>query len=39
MENRLPGANAIPCLAMATSLAAGLHALENALEPYAPMQG
>lgn len=39
VENRLPGADANPYLAIAASLAAGLHGLENALEPSAPIQG
>ena len=39
MENRLPGADANPYLAIAASLAAGLHGLRHALEPTAPIQG
>ncbi|WP_429492911.1 glutamine synthetase family protein [Pseudomonas sp. S30_BP2TU TE3576] len=39
VENRLPGADANPYLALAASLAAGLHGIENALEPSAPIQG
>ncbi|PNB74342.1 glutamine synthetase [Pseudomonas sp. GW456-E7] len=39
VENRLPGADANPYLAIAASLAAGLHGIENALEPSAPIQG
>ena len=39
VENRLPGADANPYLAIAASLAAGLHGIENALEPSGPIQG
>jgi glutamine synthetase len=39
VENRLPGADANPYLAIAASLAAGLHGLEHALEPAPPIQG
>ena len=39
VENRLPGADANPYLAIAASLAAGLHGIENKLEPSAPIQG
>jgi len=39
VENRLPGADANPYLAIAASLAAGLHGIENELEPSAPVQG
>ncbi|AQL38498.1 glutamine synthetase [Pseudomonas syringae pv. actinidiae ICMP 9853] len=39
VENRLPGADANPYLAIAASLAAGLHGIEQRLEPTAPMQG
>ena len=39
VENRLPGADANPYLAIATSLAAGLHGIEQRLEPAAPVQG
>lgn len=39
VENRLPGADANPYLAIAASLAAGLHGIEKALEPSAPIQG
>lgn len=39
VENRLPGADANPYLALAASLAAGLHGLEQRLQPSAPMQG
>lgn len=39
VENRLPGADANPYLAIAASLAAGLHGIENELEPSAPIQG
>jgi glutamine synthetase len=39
VENRLPGADANPYLAIAASLAAGLHGIEQQLEPTAPIQG
>jgi len=39
VENRLPGADANPYLAIAASLAAGLHGIENRLEPGEPIQG
>jgi len=39
VENRLPGADANPYLALAASLAAGLHGLERELTPSAPIQG
>jgi glutamine synthetase len=39
VENRLPGADANPYLAIAASLAAGLHGIERQLEPTAPVQG
>ncbi|MCP1622279.1 glutamine synthetase [Pseudomonas nitroreducens] len=39
VENRLPGADANPYLAIAASLAAGLHGIEQGLEPTAPIQG
>jgi glutamine synthetase len=39
VENRLPGADANPYLALAASLAAGLYGLENGLQPSAPIQG
>lgn len=39
VENRLPGADANPYLAIAASLAAGLHGIERELEPTAPLQG
>ncbi|WP_162484357.1 glutamine synthetase family protein [Pseudomonas sp. StFLB209] len=39
VENRLPGADANPYLAIAASLAAGWHGLQHALEPAAPVQG
>ncbi len=39
VENRLPGADANPYLAIAASLAAGLHGIENELEPTAVIQG
>lgn len=39
VENRLPGADANPYLALAASLAAGLVGIERKLEPTAPLQG
>ncbi|MBP5087158.1 glutamine synthetase, partial [Pseudomonas chlororaphis] len=39
VENRLPGADANPYLAIAASLAAGLHGIENKLEPTPAIQG
>ena len=39
VENRLPGADANPYLAIAASLAAGLHGIENGLQPTAAIQG
>ncbi|WP_263139584.1 glutamine synthetase family protein [Pseudomonas sp. RIT-PI-AD] len=39
LENRLPGADANPYLAIAASLAAGLHGLEHELEPSEAIQG
>lgn len=39
VENRLPGADANPYLAIAASLVAGLHGIENELEPTAAIQG
>ncbi|MFG0380563.1 glutamine synthetase family protein [Pseudomonas sp. zbq_18] len=39
VENRLPGADANPYLAIAASLAAGLHGLLNELPPSAAIQG
>ncbi|QXI20045.1 glutamine synthetase family protein [Pseudomonas hamedanensis] len=39
VENRLPGADANPYLAIAASLAAGLHGIEHALEPTEAIQG
>lgn len=39
VENRLPGADANPYLALAASLAAGLHGIEQQLQPSAPIQG
>ena len=38
MENRLPGADANPYLAIAASLAAGLYGIEHELGPTAPIQ-
>lgn len=39
VENRLPGADANPYLAIAASLAAGLYGIEGGLEPTDPIQG
>jgi len=39
VENRLPGADANPYLAIAASLAAGLHGIEQGLQPTAAIQG
>ncbi|CAD5108565.1 glutamine synthetase family protein [Zestomonas carbonaria] len=39
VENRLPGADANPYLALAASLAAGLHGIDEKLEPSPPIQG
>ena len=39
VENRLPGADANPYLALAVSLAAGLHGIEQRLTPSTPVQG
>ncbi|MCY1275820.1 Glutamate--isopropylamine ligase [compost metagenome] len=39
VENRLPGADANPYLSIAASLAAGLHGIENELEPSEAIQG
>lgn len=39
VENRLPGADTNPYLAIAASLAAGLHGLEQGIEPSPPIQG
>ena len=39
VENRLPGADANPYLAIAASLAAGLYGIERGLEPSAAIQG
>ena len=39
VENRLPGADANPYLAIAASLAAGLHGIEHRLEPTDAIQG
>jgi len=38
VENRLPGADANPYLAIAASLAAGLYGIEHELGPTAPIQ-
>ncbi|SNS31604.1 L-glutamine synthetase [Pseudomonas japonica] len=39
VENRLPGADANPYLAIAASLAAGLHGIEKGLQPAPAIQG
>ncbi|MCY1393823.1 Glutamate--isopropylamine ligase [compost metagenome] len=39
VENRLPGADANPYLAIAASLAAGLHGIEQKIRPTAAVQG
>ncbi|WP_177414066.1 glutamine synthetase family protein [Pseudomonas tructae] len=39
VENRLPGADSNPYLAIAASLAAGLHGIEQQLEPAPAIQG
>ncbi len=39
VENRLPGADANPYLALAASLAAGLYGIEHELQPSDPIQG
>lgn len=39
VENRLPGADANPYLALAASLAAGLYGIEQQLQPSAQIQG
>ncbi|MDX1738598.1 MAG: glutamine synthetase family protein [Alphaproteobacteria bacterium] len=39
VENRLPGADANPYLAMAATLACGLIGIEEALEPSRPIEG
>lgn len=39
VENRLPGADANPYLAIAASLAAGLYGIEQRLQPTPPIQG
>ncbi len=39
VENRLPGADTNPYLAIAASLAAGLHGIERKLQPTAAIQG
>jgi glutamine synthetase len=39
VENRLPGADANPYLAIAASLACGLYGIEHRLEPDEPVQG
>jgi len=39
VENRLPGADANPYLAIAASLSAGLYGIEQQLEPTEPIQG
>lgn len=39
VENRVVGADANPYLAYAATLAAGLHGIENKIEPPAPLEG
>lgn len=39
VENRLPGADANPYLAIAASLAAGWYGMQHALQPTPPVQG
>jgi len=39
IENRIPGADANPYLAFAATIAAGLHGLENKLQPPAELRG
>lgn len=39
VENRLPGADANPYLALAASLAGGLYGMERQLQPSAPVSG
>lgn len=39
VENRVPGADANPYLAIAATLAAGLHGIERQLQPDLPAQG
>lgn len=39
MENRLPGADANPYLALSACIAGALHGIENELEPPAPVVG
>jgi len=39
VENRLPGADANPYLAIAASLSAGLYGIEHQRQPSAPIQG
>ncbi|GGD07241.1 glutamine synthetase family protein [Halopseudomonas salina] len=39
VENRLPGADANPYLAIAASLAAGLHGIDNEIEPSPSVSG
>ncbi|MBJ9978506.1 glutamine synthetase [Pseudomonas sp. S75] len=39
VENRLPGADCNPYLALAASLAAGLHGVQHQLQPSAAVQG
>ncbi|MNT41278.1 Glutamine synthetase [compost metagenome] len=39
VENRLPGADANPYLAIAASLACGLYGIQHQLEPDEPIQG
>jgi len=39
IENRLPGADANPYLALAATIAAGLHGMENKIDPPAELAG
>lgn len=39
VENRIPGADANPYLALAATIAAGMHGLENKIEPPDELQG
>lgn len=39
IENRIPGADANPYLALAATIAAGLHGIENKIEPPAELKG
>lgn len=39
IENRIPGADANPYLALAATIAAGLHGIQNKIEPPAELKG